>query len=102
MSEKGINAPFGIGLAKTKGMSGSMNFTYHVRVRFHLVAEDEERGLHVVDAQFGIPNGLTLYGAYLGRYTRHNGGAIGTNGGATGAAATHRAWLAASRSSLCA
>jgi len=45
--------------------------------------------MHVVDAQFGIPNGLTLYGAFLGRYTHNNTGAIGTNGGATGAAATH-------------
>jgi hypothetical protein len=45
--------------------------------------------MHVVDAQFGMPNGLTLYGAYLGRYTRNNGGPIGTNGGATGNAPTH-------------
>lgn len=40
--------------------------------------------LHVVDAQFGSVAGLSLYGAYLGNYTRHNGGAPGTNGGFTG------------------
>jgi hypothetical protein len=40
--------------------------------------------MHVVDAQFDTHNGLSLYAAYLGRSTRHNGGAVGTNGGATG------------------
>lgn len=38
---------------------------------------------HVVDVQFDTPNGLALYGAYLGRYTTRNGGAPGTNGGFT-------------------
>jgi len=40
--------------------------------------------LHVVDAQFDAACGLSLYCAYLGDYTRHNGGAPGTNGGFTG------------------
>ena len=35
---------------------------------------------HVVDAQFTLPQGLTLYGAYLGRYTRHDAGLPNTNG----------------------
>ena len=35
---------------------------------------------HVVDAQFNLPHGLSLYGAYLGRYTRHNAGSPTTNG----------------------
>ena len=48
--------------------------------------------MHVVDVQFDVPNGLSLYAAYLGRYTRHNGGAIGTNGGTTGTAATHNTY----------
>jgi hypothetical protein len=39
--------------------------------------------MHVVDVQFDTPDRLTLYAAYLGRYTRHNAGAVGTNGGAT-------------------
>jgi hypothetical protein len=39
--------------------------------------------LHVVDAQYTLPSGLSIYGAYLGRYTKNNGGAPGTNGGST-------------------
>ena len=39
--------------------------------------------LHVVDLQFNLPDGINFYGAYLGRYTRRNGGAPGTNGGLT-------------------
>ena len=39
--------------------------------------------MHVIDLQLDTPNGLTVYGAYLGRYTRRNGGAPGTNGGFT-------------------
>jgi hypothetical protein len=40
---------------------------------------------HVVDAQYNMPDGLALYAAYLGRYTRHNGGPPTTNGQFTGA-----------------
>jgi hypothetical protein len=36
---------------------------------------------HVADVQYNLPNGLSLYSAYLGRYTRNNTGAPGTNGG---------------------
>jgi hypothetical protein len=39
--------------------------------------------IYVFDGQFNTPAGLSLYGAYLGRYTANNQGAIGTNGGAT-------------------
>ncbi len=39
---------------------------------------------HVVDGQYNSPSGLTLYGAYLGRYVAHDGGPPGTNGGFTG------------------
>jgi hypothetical protein len=35
---------------------------------------------HVLDVQYNIPNGLGLYGAYLGRYTRNDDGAPSTNG----------------------
>ncbi len=35
---------------------------------------------HVVDIQYNLPQGLSLYGAYLGRYTRHNAGSPTTNG----------------------
>jgi len=44
--------------------------------------------MHVVDAQLNTPSGLSVYAAYLGRYTRHNGGAPGTNGGLSGAGPT--------------
>jgi len=44
--------------------------------------------MHVVDAQLDTPGGLSLYAAYLGRYTRHNGGAAGTNGGLSGGGPT--------------
>ncbi len=40
---------------------------------------------HVVDVQYDMPEGLALYGAYLGRYTRHDGGPPTTNGQFTGA-----------------
>jgi phosphate-selective porin OprO and OprP len=39
---------------------------------------------HVVDIQYTQPNGLTLYGAYLGRYVRNNGGSPLTDGTSTG------------------
>ncbi len=39
---------------------------------------------HVADIQYTLPNGLTLYGAYLGRYVRDNGGPPTTDGGFTG------------------
>lgn len=51
-------------------------------------AGDAGAFMHVVDAQFDTPGGLSLYGAYLGRYTRHNGGAVGTNGGLSGGGPT--------------
>jgi hypothetical protein len=38
---------------------------------------------HVIDLQFNMPNGLSFFGAYMGRYTHRNGGAPGTNGGFT-------------------
>lgn len=38
---------------------------------------------HVVDVQFNTPDALSLYAAYLGRYTTSNGGAPGTNGAHT-------------------
>ena len=41
--------------------------------------------VHVVDAQYESPCGLGLYGAYLGRYVRHNAGPPGTNGAPIGA-----------------
>ena len=43
---------------------------------------------HVADVQFDSTSGFMVYGAYLGRYTSHNGGPPGTNGGFTGPA-TH-------------
>jgi hypothetical protein len=44
---------------------------------------------HVLDVQFNTPDQLTLYGGYLGRYVRHDGGLPTTNGNpATAAAAT--------------
>jgi hypothetical protein len=39
---------------------------------------------HVADVQYTLPSGLTLYGAYLGRYVTNNAGNPTTNGGATG------------------
>ena len=36
---------------------------------------------HVIDVQFDTPDGLNVFGAYLGRYVTHNAGAPGTNGG---------------------
>ena len=36
---------------------------------------------HVADVQFDLPNSLSFYAAYLGRYTTSNAGAPGTNGG---------------------
>lgn len=44
--------------------------------------------MHVADVQLDTTSGLALYAAYLGRYTRHNGGAPGTNGGLLGTGAT--------------
>lgn len=44
--------------------------------------------MHVADVQYDSPSGFMVYAAYLGRYTRHNGGAIGTNGGFSGAGAS--------------
>lgn len=38
---------------------------------------------HVVDVQFDTPNALSVYAAYLGRYTTSNAGAPGTNGAHT-------------------
>ena len=38
---------------------------------------------HVGDVQFDLPSGLSLYGAYLGRYVKGNQTAPSTNGGAT-------------------
>lgn len=38
----------------------------------------------VADVQFNTPSGITLYGAYLGRYVRHNAGPPGSNGASTG------------------
>ncbi|HXE52891.1 MAG TPA: hypothetical protein VN541_07755, partial [Tepidisphaeraceae bacterium] len=46
-------------------------------------AGDTDGLIHVADVQLNTPSALTLYAAYLGRYTRHNGGAPGTNGGFT-------------------
>jgi len=44
---------------------------------------------HVIDAQYESPDGLDMYVAYLGRYTRHNAGVPGAVGGAVGPAAAH-------------
>lgn len=38
---------------------------------------------HVADVQFDLPNSLSFYAAYLGRYTTSNAGAPGTNGAHT-------------------
>lgn len=38
---------------------------------------------HVADVQFDLPNSLSIYAAYLGRYTTSNDGAPGTNGAHT-------------------
>ena len=38
---------------------------------------------HVGDIQFDTPNGLSLYAAYLGRYTTNNSGPPGSNGAQT-------------------
>lgn len=38
---------------------------------------------HVADVQFDLPNSLSFYAAYLGRYTTSNDGAPGTNGAHT-------------------
>ena len=35
---------------------------------------------HVIDAQYNIPNGLGLYGAYLGRFVKNDANGPGTNG----------------------
>jgi hypothetical protein len=35
---------------------------------------------HVVDAQYNLPCGLSLYAAYLGRYVRHDAGSPATDG----------------------
>ena len=51
-------------------------------------AGDTGNLVHVVDAQYTLPSGLSLYGAYLGRYTKNNAGPPGTNGGSTTFAAT--------------
>ena len=47
-------------------------------------AGDTGAFMHIVDAQYNMPNGLSLYGAYLGRYTKNNGGLPGTNGATIG------------------
>jgi hypothetical protein len=44
---------------------------------------------HVVDAQYNLPNGLSLYGAYLGRYVRHDAGSPDTNGQPTSDSASY-------------
>ena len=41
---------------------------------------------HVADVQYTLPNGLSLYAAYLGRYVRNNGGNPTTNGSFMGSA----------------
>lgn len=38
---------------------------------------------HVADVQFDLPDSLSLYAAYLGRYTTNNSGPPGTNGAQT-------------------
>ncbi|MDB5330643.1 MAG: phosphate-selective porin family protein [Phycisphaerales bacterium] len=47
-------------------------------------AGDTGQFTHVADIQYTLPNNLSLYGAYLGRYVSHNGGNPLTNGGFTG------------------
>ena len=39
---------------------------------------------HVADVQYTLPDGLSLYASYLGRYVHNNGGNPATNGGFTG------------------
>jgi hypothetical protein len=39
--------------------------------------------VQVADAQYDMTNGVSLYAAYLGRYTKNNAGPISTNGGST-------------------
>ncbi len=41
---------------------------------------------HVADVQYDLPSGLSLYGAYLGRYTRDNAGSPASNGQPAGTA----------------
>lgn len=48
-------------------------------------AGDTNSLMYVVDVQLNSPDGLSIYAAYLGRYTANNGGAIGTDGGSTSA-----------------
>jgi hypothetical protein len=47
-------------------------------------AGDTGQFTQVADVQYTIPNGLSLYAAYLGRYVSNNGGNPTTNGGSTG------------------
>ena len=51
-------------------------------------AGDTQQLTHAVDAQLDCLCGLSLYGAYLGRYVNHNGGPPGTNGGSATALRT--------------
>lgn len=46
-------------------------------------AGDTNSLMYVIDAQLNSPDGLSIYAAYLGRYTANNSGTIGTNGGST-------------------
>jgi len=52
---------------------------------------------HVADIQYTLPNGLSLYGAYLGRYVRDNGGSPTTNGTLTAPAPTFDTYDASAR-----
>src|SRR4051812_29654381 len=51
-------------------------------------AGDTQQLTHVADLQLTCPCGLSVYGAYLGRYVNHNSGGIGTNGGSSAATPT--------------
>jgi hypothetical protein len=44
-------------------------------------AGDTGQFSHTVDVQYATPNSLSIYGAFIGRCTRHNQGLPGTNGG---------------------
>jgi oxalate decarboxylase/phosphoglucose isomerase-like protein (cupin superfamily) len=52
---------------------------------------------HVADVQYTLPNGLSLYGAYLGRYVRDNGGSPTTNGTLTSLGPTFDTYDASAR-----
>jgi hypothetical protein len=38
---------------------------------------------HTIDAQYALPNNVSLYAAYIGRYVTDNQGPPGTSGGST-------------------